>query len=141
MEAAGTRAHEAEAELASKHALVQSLEEDLLAAQKGSTSSGEPSVLYTRQYLFVMSTPVLGFASSCQTCITLTAMLAGNGRASNGAHTAEAAALLSEDGTGDEDGGQQTMIRVIASQRDRLKERVNQLGDELSKVSLALWVL
>ena len=35
----------------------------------------------------------------------------------------------------DEDGGQQTMIRVIASQRDRLKERVNQLGDELSKVS------
>ena len=95
-----------------------------------------------RQYLFVLSTPVLGpLATSCQTCTMLIAVLAGNGRASNGAHTAEAAALLSEDATGDEDGGQQTMIRVIASQRDRLKERVNQLGDELSKVSQALWVL
>ncbi len=67
-------------------------------------------------------------------------MLAGNDRVSNGAHSAEAAALLSEDADGDEDGGQQTMIRVIASQRDRLKERVNQLGDELSKVTLCLWV-
>ena len=69
-----------------------------------------------------------------------TAILAGSGRACNGVHAAEAAALLSEDASGDEDGGQQTMIRVIASQRDRLKERVNQLGDELSKVSPSLWV-
>ena len=95
----------------------------------------------TRQYLFVLSTIVLGFlASNCKKFIRLTAMLAGNGRASNGAHTAEAVALLPEDATGDENGGQQTMIRVIASQRDRLKERVNQLGNELSKVSLVLWV-
>ena len=42
LEAAGTRVAEAEAELASKHALVQSLEEDLLAAQKGTATMGEP---------------------------------------------------------------------------------------------------
>ena len=42
--------------------------------------------------------------------------------------------MLSEDASAEEDSGQQTMVRVICSQRDRLKERVNQLGDELSKV-------
>ena len=59
---------------------------------------------------------------------------AGNGRLLNGAEGSEAAALLSEDPSAEEDGAQQTMVRVICSQRDRLKERVSQLGDELSKV-------
>ena len=40
LEAAGTRMTEAEAELASMRALIQSLEEDLLAAQKGTSSLG-----------------------------------------------------------------------------------------------------
>lgn len=61
-------------------------------------------------------------------------MSAGNGKLPNGTHATEAAALLSEDASAEEDSGQQTMVRVICSQRDRLKERVNQLGDELSKV-------
>ena len=47
--------------------------------------------------------------------------------------------MLSEDANTEEDGGQTTMIRVICSQRDRLKERVSQLGDELSKVSILPW--
>lgn len=64
---------------------------------------------------------------------------AGNGKVPNGAQGSEAAALLSEDANTEEDSGQQTMVRVICSQRDRLKERVNQLGDELSKVSVTLW--
>lgn len=63
-------------------------------------------------------------------------MRAGNGTALNGAHGPEAAATaLLDAGAEDSAGGQQTMIRVICSQRDRLKERVAQLGDELSKVS------
>ncbi|CAL5227002.1 g9892 [Coccomyxa viridis] len=101
LEAAGTKLSEAEAELASKHALIQSLEEDLLAAQKGTGTTG-------------------------------------NGKLPNGTHATEAAALLSEDASAEEDSGQQTMVRVICSQRDRLKERVNQLGDELSKVGTQL---
>ena len=68
-------------------------------------------------------------------------MCAGNGKLPNGTHTSEAAALLSEDTSTEEDSGQQTMVRVICSQRDRLKERVNQLGDELSKVGPLLHVL
>lgn len=43
VEAAGSKAHEAEVELGSKHALIQSLEEDLLAAQKAAASAGEPA--------------------------------------------------------------------------------------------------
>ncbi len=42
LEAAGTKAQEAEADLASKASLIQSLEEDLLAAQNGAASMGEP---------------------------------------------------------------------------------------------------
>ena len=61
-------------------------------------------------------------------------MCAGNGKMPNGTKASEATALLSEDASAEEDSGQQTMVRVICSQRDRLKERVNQLGDELSKV-------
>ena len=53
LEASGTKASEAEAELASKHALIQSLEEDLLAAQRGATTAGEPyqHTIHTTQSL------------------------------------------------------------------------------------------
>ena len=65
-------------------------------------------------------------------------MCTGNGKMPHGTHASEAGALLSEDASAEEDSGKQTMVRVICSQRDRLKERVSQLGDELSKV-MGLW--
>ena len=60
----------------------------------------------------------------------------GKGALSNSLSGADAAVLLAEDASTEENGGQQTMIRVICSQRDRLRERVAQLGDELAKASV-----
>ena len=148
LEAAGTKLSEAEAELTSRHALVQSLEEDLLAAQKGANAVGEPqsvSAEFLRLEVLAAAAVcvcvqkglgghmwhVSAGAEALQSC-------AGNGKMPNGPHASKAAALLSEDAGAEEDNGQQTMVRVICSQRDRLKERVNQLGDELAKVGFPL---
>ena len=60
----------------------------------------------------------------------------GNGSLSNSLSGADAATLSVENASTEEAGGQQTMIRVICSQRDRLRERVAQLGDELTQASV-----
>lgn len=148
LEAAGTKLNEAEAELASKHALIQSLEEDLLAAQKGANTVGEPcsvSAKFLRLKAPVAEAACVFVKEDCvadmwhvPASTEAPRLCAGNGKMPNGQHASEAAALLSEDAGTEEDSGQQTMVRVICSQRDRLKERVNQLGDELSKAGALL---
>ena len=62
-------------------------------------------------------------------------MQIGKGALSNSLSGADTAVLLAEDASTEEIGGQQTMIRVMCSQRDRLRERVAQLSDELAKAS------
>lgn len=64
-------------------------------------------------------------------------MQIGNGALPNSLSGADAAVVLVEDASTEEAGGQQTMIRVICSQRDRLRERVAQLGDELAQASMS----
>ena len=63
-------------------------------------------------------------------------MQIGKGALSDSLNGADAALLLAEDASTEDIEGQQTMIRVICSQRDRLRERVAQLGDELAKASI-----
>ena len=137
-------------ELFSKEALIQSLEEDLLAAQKGLVSTGRSaarplcqgtlSICFTQAETFsdvsLLRSGSLVKWPSAEDVILLcedAGMQIGNGALSSSQSGVDAAVLLAEDASTEEIGGQQTMIRVICSQRDRLRERVAQLDDELAK--------